>query len=164
MIFQGIQTPSPLSWSAPCFIIVVNMVKKVLCPFRRYFQPPPPPHPCFAEFVILMSCDGWVGLPRSAMWLSAVCVIVVFPDHTHVSGSGSLWNNYSARLGIRGCMSVPARICSNCYFTNKNSCWSLTLLRPPSLIICIYCHAIQTSISLYKRYKIFNGREWKKNN
>ena len=50
----------------------------------------------------------------------------------------------------------------NCYFTNKNSCWSLTLLRPPSLIICIYCHAIQTSISLYKRYKIFNGREWKK--
>ena len=79
-----------------------------------------------------------------------------------VSGSRSLWNNYSARLGIRGCVSVPARICSNCYFTNKNSCWSLTLLRPPSLIICIYCHAIQTSISLYKRYKLFNGREWKK--
>ena len=79
-----------------------------------------------------------------------------------VSGSGSLWNNYSARLGLRGWVSVPARICSNCYFTNKNSCWSLTLLRPPSLIICIYCHAIQTSISLYKRYKIFNGREWKK--
>ena len=76
-----------------------------------------------------------------------------------VSGSGSLLNNYSARLGIRGCVSVPARICSNCYFTNKNSWWSLTLLRPPSLIICIYCHAIQTSISLYKRYKIFNGRE-----
>ena len=79
-----------------------------------------------------------------------------------VSGSSSLWNNYSARLGIRGCVSVPARICSNCYFTNKNSCWGLTLLRPSSLIICIYCHAIQTSISLYKRYKIFNGREWKK--
>ena len=79
-----------------------------------------------------------------------------------VSGSGSLWNNYSAHLGIRGCVSVPARICSNCYFTNKNSCWSLTLLRPPSLIICIYCHAIQTSLSLYKRYKIFNGQEWKK--
>ena len=79
-----------------------------------------------------------------------------------VSGSGSLWNNYSACLGIRGCVSVPTRICSNCYFTNKISCWFLTLLRPPSLIICIYCHAIQTSISLYKRYKIFNGREWKK--
>ena len=69
-----------------------------------------------------------------------------------VSGSGSLWNNFSARLGIRGCVSVPVRICSNCYFTNKNSCWSFTLLRPPSLIICIYCHTIQTSISLYKRY------------
>ena len=80
-----------------------------------------------------------------------------------VSESGSLWNNYSTRLGIRGCVSVPARICSNCYFTNKNSCWSFTLLRPPSLIICIYCHTIQTSISLYKRYKIFNGQEWKKN-
>ena len=66
-----------------------------------------------------------------------------------VSGSGSVWNNYSARLSIRGCVTIPARICSNCYFTNKNSCWSLTLLRPPSLIICIYCHAIQTSISLY---------------
>ena len=72
-----------------------------------------------------------------------------------VSGSGSLWNNYSARLGIRGWVSVPARIWSNCYFTNKNSCWSFT--------ICIYCHTIQTSISLYKRYKIFNGQEWKKN-
>ena len=79
-----------------------------------------------------------------------------------VSGAGSLWNNYSARLGIRGCVSVPACICSNCYFTNKNSCWSLTLLRPPSLIICIYCQATQTSISLYKRYKIFNRQEWKK--
>ena len=73
-------------------------------------------------------------------------------------------NNYSARLGIRGCVSVPARICSNCYFTNNNSCWSFTLLRPPSLIICIYYHTIQTSISLYKRYKIFNGQEWKKKN
>ena len=80
-----------------------------------------------------------------------------------VSESGSLWNNYSARLGIRGCVSVLARICSNCYFTNKNSCWSLTLLRSPSLIICIYCHTIQTSKSLYKKYKIFNGQEWIKN-
>ena len=79
-----------------------------------------------------------------------------------VSGSGSLRNNYSARLGIRGCVSVPARICSNCYFTNKNSCWSFTLLRPPSLINCLYCQTIQTSISLYKRYIIFNGQEWKK--
>ena len=78
-----------------------------------------------------------------------------------VSGSGSLWNNYSARLGIRGCVSVPARICSNWYFTNKNSCWSFTFLRPPSLIICIYCHTIQTSISLYKRYRILNGQVWK---
>ena len=63
-----------------------------------------------------------------------------------------------------GCVSVPARICSNSYFTNKNSCWSFTLLRPPSLIICIYCYNIQTSISLYKRYKIYNGQEWKKHN
>ena len=57
-----------------------------------------------------------------------------------------------ASLGIRGWESVPARICSNSYFTNKNSCWSFTLLRQPSLIICIYCHTIQTSISLYKRF------------
>ena len=63
-----------------------------------------------------------------------------------------------------GCVSVPARICSNSYFTNKNSCWSFTLLRPPSSIICIYCHTIQTSISLYKMYKIFSGQEWKKHN
>ena len=76
-----------------------------------------------------------------------------------VSGSGSLWNNYSARLGIRGCVYVPARICSNSYFTNHNSCWSFTLLCQPSLIICIYCHTIQTNISLYKRYKIFNGEK-----
>ena len=55
-----------------------------------------------------------------------------------VSGSGSLWNNYSTSLGIRGCVSVPARIYSNGYFTNENSCWSFTLLRPPSLVICIY--------------------------
>ena len=81
-----------------------------------------------------------------------------------VSGSGSLLNNYSSRLGIQGCVSVPARICSNCYLTNKNLCWKFTLLRPPSLIICIYCHTIQTSISLYKRYKIFNRQEWKRYN
>ena len=45
-----------------------------------------------------------------------------------------------------GDRSVPVRICSYSYFTNKNSCWSFTLLRPPSLIlkgkpICLYCHA-----------------------
>ena len=28
-------------------------------------------------------------------------------------------------------------------------------------VICIYFYTIETSISLYKRYKIFNGQEWK---
>ena len=36
-----------------------------------------------------------------------------------VSGSGSLWNNYSTSLGIRGCVSVPARICSNIILPTK---------------------------------------------
>ena len=39
---------------------------------------------CFAWFVLLMSRDCCVALPRGAMSLSAVCEIVVFPDHTHL--------------------------------------------------------------------------------
>ena len=38
----------------------------------------------FALFVFLVSRDGCVALPRGAMGLSAVCKIVVFPDHTHL--------------------------------------------------------------------------------
>ena len=66
-------------------------------------------------------------------------------------GSGSLWNNYSTSLGIRGCVSVSARICSNSYFTNKNSCWSFTLLRPPSLIICILLSHYSTKYKLIQK-------------
>ena len=38
---------------------------------------------CFALFVFLASRDCCVALPHDAMGLSALCVIVVFPDHTH---------------------------------------------------------------------------------
>ena len=38
---------------------------------------------CFAWFVLRMSRDCCVALPCGAMSLSAVCEIVVFPDHTH---------------------------------------------------------------------------------
>ena len=37
---------------------------------------------CFAYFVFLVADDCCVALPRSAMGLSAV-LIVVFPDHSH---------------------------------------------------------------------------------
>ena len=40
------------------------------------------------ELIALLSLSSWsregcVALPRGAMGLSAVCDIVVFPDHTH---------------------------------------------------------------------------------
>ena len=38
---------------------------------------------CFAWFVYLVSGNCCVPLPRGAMGLSAV-VIVIFPDHTHL--------------------------------------------------------------------------------
>ena len=39
---------------------------------------------CFAWFVLLMSLDRCAALPCGAISLSAVCEIVVFPDHTHL--------------------------------------------------------------------------------
>ena len=38
---------------------------------------------CLAQFINLVSRDCCVALPRGAMSLSAV-VIVIFPDHTHL--------------------------------------------------------------------------------
>ena len=41
---------------------------------------------CFTLVFLLMSCDCncSAALPHGAMCWSAVCVIVVFPDHTHL--------------------------------------------------------------------------------
>ena len=39
---------------------------------------------CFAWFVLLVSRECCVTLPRGAVGLSAVCVIVVFPDHARL--------------------------------------------------------------------------------
>ena len=75
---------------------------------------------------------GWNKVKYARITITHVCFIAL----TLAGSLGRFWT-----LGL-------SASCSN----SKNSCWSFTLLRPPSLIlkgkpICIYCHASHYSNS-----------------